>query len=382
MRIGLAADTYKPYISGVTNFTSLVKAELERQGHEVVVFTFGVPGEALGEDNVIYSPGFRLRMGYSFGLRYSKEARRRMMEMDLLHLQHPFVTGQLILGAVGERKPLIFTAHTRYDFFSVDYLPKVFAQFGQSLLRWYLPRFCRRMARVICNSPASVEGMQNCCVDVPFDLVPNGVDLKPFQNAIRNVYWRERMGNWPVQFLYTGRLAVEKSLPFLLDAFALLAKRNPSVGLALVGGGPMEQVLRERSKRLNLNERIIFLGSVAYERMPEIVASADIFVMPSVKDTHPLTVIEAMAAGLPAVVVQSPAYIGTIEHEKNGLVCLPSVEALAQGMEIMAEDGNLRYQLGMAARISALNYSIENSTRQILAIYSAVLDEWKRRPSQ
>jgi glycosyltransferase involved in cell wall biosynthesis len=142
----------------------------------------------------------------------------------------------------------------------------------------------------------------------------------------------------------------------------------------------LEQTLREQVKQLNLTDRITFLGAVAYERVPEIIASADIYVSPSVSECHPLTVIEAMAAGLPPVVVQSLAYLGTVEDGKNGLVCIPTVEGLAQGMDQLTNDPELREEFGAAARVSAGKYSIEHTADQVLEIYTEVLADWMRKP--
>jgi len=340
------------------------------------VFTFASPGRIHPEEGVLYSPGVSGRMGFSIGLRYSSEARVQIGSMDLIHIHHPFISGQLMLRAVGVKKPLIFTAHSRYDHLTREYMPKMFVPAGLSFLRWYMPRFCRRMARVVCNSPASIEGMKNCGVVGNFTVVPNGIPLAPFMRARRSDGVRKKMGEWPVQLLYTGRLAVEKGLPFLLQAFAQLAKSNPEAGLALVGGGPMEDMLRRLCVELGISDRVCFWGSVAYEDLPPILASADVYVMPSVMDTHPLTVIEAMASGLPCLVVRSAAYEGMVENEVNGWVSNHTVEGFARGMEILANDGSLRNRLGERARITAERYAIENTASRMVEIYSEVLADW------
>jgi 1,2-diacylglycerol 3-alpha-glucosyltransferase len=376
VRIGLAVDTYKPYVSGVTNYVSLLKSELEKRGHVPVVYAFGRPDDPLGEENVIVSPGFRLKMGYAFGWRYSKEARQSLLEMDVVHLHHPFITGQVILRMVKGRVPLFFTAHTRYDYFSQDYLPWLPTRISQSFLRSYMPVFCSKMARVICNSPASVEALRNCGVHGPLEVIPNGVDQLPFRTAVRNPALRAEMGGWPVQWITTGRLAKEKNLPFLLDAFAILIKHCPEVGLAIVGGGPEENDLRMRVSRLNLKDRVRFFGAVSYSRLPEFLATADFFVMVSLKDTHPLTVIEALAAGLPAVVVDSPAYAGTVIHGLNGLVTRPDPVSLADAMEFLTAQPNIGEEMARAAPKSVEEFTIQRVADRILHLYSSVIGEY------
>ena len=379
MQIGLAADTYKPYVSGVTNYLYLVKSELARTGHNPFLFAFGSKKIQPPEKNVVLSPGFKLLAGYSIGLGYSQAAQIQMADMDLIHIHHPFVTGHLVCSAFAGQKPLLFTAHSRYDHLIDDYLPGVLRWWGRKVARRRLVGFCQQMDRVICNSEASVAGLRNCGVDVEVEVVHNGIDTQRFRGARVSPDWREKMGGWPVQLLYTGRLAVEKDLPLLLNSFEIVAKEHPEVGLALAGGGPMEKEIRKKVLRSGLSERVRLLGSVAYESIPELTASADLFVMPSSKETHPLNVIEAMAAGLPTLVVQSQAYQETIEDGVHGLICAPTEDDFSRGMRLFINDENLRIRLGAAAKEKARQFSISETTRKLVAIYQEVLSCRERR---
>ena len=98
MRIGMLADVYKPHVSGITNYISLNKRYLELAGHQVYVFTFGDETYPDDEPNVIRSEGLPLRdTGYYLSLRYSPQARVLLGTMDLVHIQHPFLSGSLAL---------------------------------------------------------------------------------------------------------------------------------------------------------------------------------------------------------------------------------------------------------------------------------------------
>ena len=77
MRIGMMADTYKPYVSGVTNYIDLNKRYLEKSGHEVYVFTFSEPDHEDDDERVIRSPGLPLAdTGFFLSLKYSREAKK------------------------------------------------------------------------------------------------------------------------------------------------------------------------------------------------------------------------------------------------------------------------------------------------------------------
>jgi glycosyltransferase involved in cell wall biosynthesis len=96
MRIGMMVDVYKPYISGVTNYIVLNKRHLERAGHDVYVFTFGNIEYEDDEPRVIRSPGLPLAdTGFYLSLRYSREAKKLLQSMDVVHVHHPFLSGRL-----------------------------------------------------------------------------------------------------------------------------------------------------------------------------------------------------------------------------------------------------------------------------------------------
>ncbi len=377
MRIGFAADTYKPYISGVTNYISLHKAELERIGHEVTLFTFGSGKEVPDEPRVIYSPGFRLKMGYAFGMRYSREAREQLHEMDIVHLHHPFISGQLVLKECLPRGiPLVFTAHTRYDQFLHDYMPWIPNSLGMRLLSLYLPKFCRQMERVISNSPASEEGLRNCGVDRDLVFMPNGVDLAPFWGAPRNDDLRRQLvGESRMMFLFVGRLAVEKNLPLLFKAFEGICRRHPSASLVMVGTGPIEKQLRAQIARSDCGGRVIFTGLIPYDHLPAYFSAADAFVMPSIHDAHPLAILEAMASGLPLVVVGSPAYRETVVDGQNGIYCENGVASFEAGMERLLLDAPLRRKMGGQSRVLSGQFAVERTAARLVELYAEILAE-------
>ena len=101
--------------------------------------------------------------------------------------------------------------------------------------------------------------------------------------------------------LYIGRLAEEKNLAGLLEQFALAVGVMPALCLALVGKGPQEDELRRLATERQLDERVRFMGNVPFDEVGDWLAAADAFVTASTSEVHPLTVIEAMAAGKPKI---------------------------------------------------------------------------------
>ena len=383
MRIGMMADVYKPHVSGVTNYIALNKAYLEQLGHQVYIFTFSAGDYVDSESNVIRSPSLPLlATGYYFSLRYTKAARRLVQTMDVVHVHHPFLSGPLALLYCRQRGiPIIFTNHTRYDLYAQAYLPVMPDIVGNAALQSYLPSFCRACDLVISPSPGMREVLMQFGVDVPIEVVPNGVDLRLFDNPPDPVS-REELGFQPgdVVLLFVGRLGPEKNLDFLLRSFAGAVQAYDHLRLVLIGGGPAQEDLEDRVHRTGIQRAVKFLGSIAYDQMPRYMAMADAFVTASVTEVHPLTVIEAMAAGLPVVGINSPGVGDTVKDNETGYLVPEEDMAMFTAKIIrMAVDTTSRRRMGQQARLEAQNYSIERTSRLMLEQYQRVVQAASRR---
>ncbi len=125
MRIGMMVDSYKPYVSGITNYVDINKRQLELAGHDVFVFTFGSLEYQDDDPRVIYNRGVALSdSGFYLSTRYSSTARKLLQSMDLIHVHHPLLSGRLALRYCRPMQiPIVFTNHTRYDLYAQAYMP-------------------------------------------------------------------------------------------------------------------------------------------------------------------------------------------------------------------------------------------------------------------
>lgn len=383
MRIGMMADVYKPHVSGITNYIALNKRYLESHGHEVFVFTFGDPDYQDDESNIIRSPGLPLLdTGYYVSLRYGKEARNLVRTMDVVHVHHPFLSGSLALRYCRARGiPVIFTNHTRYDLYAQAYLPFLADMVGETALETYLPSFCRNCDLVIAPSQGMKEVLRKFGVDSYIDVVPNGVDLRPFQKNVDPID-RSELGFKPedVVLIYTGRLGPEKNLPFLLRSFAGTAKVYDHVRLLLVGDGKERDNLEDRVRHMNLSSRVFFAGMVPYNQLPRYLAAADAFVTASVTEVHPLSVIEAMAAGLPVLGINSPGVGDTVVSGETGyLIEDEDLAAFTASMVRLVTEHEKRCQMGENARKASQDYDITRTTEVIIDRYRQVIKNARGR---
>ncbi len=372
MKIAMLVDRYKPYISGITNYVALNKQALEKAGHEVYVFTFGDEDYQDLETHIIRSPGIPLvDTGYFISLAYPRRVRQLLYTMDVVHVHHPFLSGSLALRYCRPRRiPLIFTNHTRYDLYTQAYLPNLPESVGETAMRAFLPVFCRAVDLVIAPSAGMAEVLVRFGVDVTVKVIPNGVDLSPFQNSVEAKNRQDYgMSSGDVLLIYVGRLGPEKNLPFLLRCFAGTAQAFDHVHLMITGDGVERQNLEALAQDLKISPKVHFTGMVAYPELPAYLAMADAFVTASVTEVHPLSVIEAMAAGLPVLGIISPGVADTIEEGLTGYLATEDMASFTAKMVRMVTVGNERRAMGARARQSAEKYQIDRTNRLMLEQY-------------
>ena len=383
MKIGMMVDSYKPYVSGITNYVDLNKRYLEMAGHEVFVFTFGDLEYKNNEPRVIYSKGVPLSdSGFYLSLRYSPAAKKLLQTMDIVHVQHPFLSGRLALRYCRPSQiPVVFTNHTRYDLYAQAYLPMMPEEISQGLLQAYMPSFCEAMDLVIAPSAGMEKVLRQFNVAGEIAVVPNGVELKNFHQA--NPFPRAELGYTADDTLlvYAGRLAPEKNLPFLLKSFAGIAQALPNTHLLLLGSGIQlfEDEIRNLASELGLTQRVRFLGRIAYDQLPAYLAMCDIFVTASITEVHPLSVIEAMGAGLPIMGIHSVGVGDTVRDGISGLLSTFNLSAYTAKLTRLCLDQDLRAQISESAREASSAYAIERTTSLMLDHYEKLKREYKPR---
>jgi glycosyltransferase involved in cell wall biosynthesis len=374
----MMADTYKPYISGVTNCIALSQQTLCEWGHQAVVFTLGHTRYTDGEADVVRSPAIPLlNTGFSLGLSYSRPARDRLRTMEVIHVHHPFLSGRLALRYRGGRNiPLVFTNHTRYDLYAQAYLPFIPSAFSRFYLGRALARFCAECDLVIAPSAGLKKVLRSFDVQTDIEVIPNGVDLTLHQRAPGDRHRPEfGLSDSDTILIYLGRIGPEKNLHFLLRAFALARPRASNLKLLVVGGGPRLAQVKTEVRRLGLENVARVAGPVPYADVPDVLALADIFATASTTEVHPLSLIEALASGLPAIGVTSPGIEDTIVDGQNGFLCARDEGEFAERIVQLSENVELRRRMAAEARCSAEKYDVRRTVAATLRHYERLIEQ-------
>lgn len=224
---------------------------------------------------------------------------------------------------------------------------------GRAELRW-LRRWADRL--MILNQGMREEALREGFPAEQILWMPNPVDTDEFapantreRNELRA---RFRIPLAAPVVLYSGRLAPEKSLPSLVEAFALVIRKMPKAVLVLVGDGPVRATLVEQSEKLRLPAGSVrIVGSVKPEEVSSWLKIADTFALVSPSEGFSCALTEAMSAALPSVVSDIPANRQLIDDGKHGLLIpFGDVDAIADAILRLFADDALRRRMGESAR--------------------------------
>ena len=165
------------------------------------------------------------------------------------------------------------------------------------------------------------------------------------------------------RLIYIGRLAVEKGLPILFESIKMLREKGHVVSLMLVGDGPDRKYLEELGATLGIGAQLEFKGYASQDEIVQYLGESDIFVLPSYAEGVPVSIMEAMACGIPVVATFVGGVVELVENEISGLLVSPSdIEGLGNAIEKYLYDGNLRQSIIQKARekiVAEYNINVE-----------------------
>jgi glycosyltransferase involved in cell wall biosynthesis len=166
---------------------------------------------------------------------------------------------------------------------------------------------------------------------------------------------------------------LKKNIPFLLKAFALAAASVPSLDLVLIGDGPQRASLEALARSLRIAPRVTFLGERTHRELPALLADCDLFLTASSTEIHPLSLIEAMAAGLPAVAVAGEGISETVRDGAGGLLSADSPADLAEKIRRVCCDPTLGRTLAAGAVQAVRAFDIRRVTQQHLDQFASLV---------
>ncbi|MDD5264390.1 MAG: glycosyltransferase [Candidatus Bipolaricaulis sp.] len=371
MRIGLFTDAYLPEITGVTTAVSQLRAELERLGHETYVYAPRYDRPYEEEPRT-----FRFRAGGVFAYKtarmavpYSHEASKSFGALDVVHSHTPFSLAYAAFAAAyRHRLPHVQTYHTYLSQYR-HYIPRPIRPSVRAAER-YSAALCNRCSVITVPTRSIHDELVRFGVRRPIRILPFGPDMNVYA---RPAVWEPRAAmripNGAPLLLYAGRMAEEKNLRFVLEAFAKVHQAAENAVMAWAGDGPLRAWLEEEGDRLGLHDALRFPGFLDRQRLTDLYKETDLFLFASKTETQGLVLAEAMAGGAPVVAVRAMGVRDVVADGVSGLLVSESADEFAESVVGTLADPALRARLSEGARRAAEEMSLQNCARRFAEIY-------------
>jgi glycosyltransferase involved in cell wall biosynthesis len=307
------------------------------RGHHVTLLTYGpddLPKEWLaktpGIPHAIIIPPPTLP-GKLLGSQAKRVADEALQNADVLHLHGPWVDGNRQIANLARRRKLPYLVSTHGMLGDWGMLRR------STKKKLYLSLFGRRVldhaAAIHCTAEAEWREASKWFNNRHKAILPYLVDLKAFENlpgpeSGLSLLPANRRGE--PRILYLGRLHEQKGVDLLIEAAALLAKMDTPFILMLAGNGEAqyERYLHNLTAKLNLQDRLFFLGLITGQQKISLYQCADLFVSPTRFENFGLVLIEALACGTPVVTTKGTNIWDEVQNA-DGIIADSTPQALA-----------------------------------------------------
>lgn len=306
-----------------------------------------------------------------------------------ISLNHNFDLIQCWLGFPGSEIPALYYKHKKD-------VPFVLSIRGAPKVDWGSKK--RQLAMKLYVETIYKQAMKECDVihipskglieDYPFlksndykiHVIPNGVDYAFYSKDNHEVLttpYLDDFNRFDKNLLFVGSLVGGKGIKTLIKAFETVLEDDPSIGLIIVGKGPLESYIKERAKQGGYSKNILMTGFISnQDELANIYSYADLFVFPSLSETFGRVVLESMAAGTPCLVSDIGVLMDVIDNGSLGLYAkVNDPESFSnQISEFFEMNDNERRRLEKKGIENAKKHSWRNVARQIEEIYEGLLE--------
>lgn len=382
MKIALFTNNYLPNTGGAAIAVESYRESLEKLGHDVFVFAPKYPpwfpkykddiGKKVWRFPSLYFRSITIQP-IPIHFTFLVEKFFKKQNFDIIHSHHPFVIGKTALKLAKKYNiPIVFTHHTQYHKY-VHYIPIIPQNITAKIAIKESVKYCNQVNLVIAPTQEIKEMIINFGVKTRIEVIPTGIDFSLWEKEIS----KEFLENFPWKnkkvLLYTGRLAKEKNIEFIIYSLEKLLKRRDDVILLIVGEGDERKNLENLVKNLRLNEKIIFMGWYPREELINFYKIAEIFVFASTTETQGLVTLEAMAGECAVVAIKAPGSISLVEDGKEGFLVKEDYDEFSNKVETLLNNPGLLKFMQKNAKIKAKNFSIDSSAKKLEELYREIL---------
>lgn len=377
MRVAILTQYYPPEIGAPQNRLSDLAKRFVAQGHEVIVLT-AMPNYPTGRTYPGYGGFYRKET--LDGVTVQRTAiypTKRIELLPRLLNYFSFVISSFLVGSVTlpridylvtESPPLFLgisgymlskLKRARFIFNVSDLWPESAVRMGLAReglflrMAWRLERFCYEHAWVVSGQSREIlANIQFRFPNVPLHYLSNGVDTDVFRPDLKSKKLHDELAGTGCLALYAGLHGAAQGLSQLLDA-AQRVRDLKELRIVLVGDGPEKEALQRRAHAMGL-DNVRFIPPFPHQRMPELIASADIALVllkSPLPGAVPSKIYEAMGSGVPVILAADGEAAVLVSESRSGVVVRPGDSAgIASALRMLAENKLQRGEMGGRGR--------------------------------
>ena len=379
MKILQVIPYFTPKRGGDVNVVYNLSKHLAERGHKVTIFTTDFEFDT----GYIQSlDGFRVVPFHciaNIGMmlispKIKKQLKKEIMDFDVIHM-HDFRSYQNIIAHHYAKKynvPYVIQAHgSVLPFFQKQRLKKIFDLF-------FGYRILRDASKMIASTKTEVEQYKKMGVDEDkIEIVPNGIDLSEYENLPEKREFRRKYSirEDEKMILYLGRIHKIKGIDLLVETFADMVKELDSLKLVIVGPDDgFLSTLKRQIENLKISDKILFTGLIPEKDKLGAYVDADVYVLPSVYETFPVTVLEACACGTPIIVTDRCGIANIVNDNNVGHVVEYNKDQLQDAIFKILTNVELRRYFGESGKMLVREkYSWDIVVEQLEKIYGDII---------
>jgi glycosyltransferase involved in cell wall biosynthesis len=312
--------------------------------------------EKLASENGINLIFLNKKLGFDLGIIFALYKLIKIQKPDLIHTHSyvfPYVFPALVMNKVKAR------VHTVHNIASKEFS--------------YAIRKVIQIAYMFFNvTPVAISDHVKKSIEIEYNIksgiipcIYNGIDTNRFTRT-------QKKSSGIVTFIHVGRFSKQKNHNLLVEAFAEALKKNNNIVLKLIGDGELKQDITSKVDDLGIKDKIVFKGIT--KDVNSELNSSDVFILSSDWEGLPLSVLEAMACGLPIISTKAGGTPDIVKNLDNGiLVDIGDKEGIENAILTLAGNKKLREDMGMKSFIYSKNYDIRATCSNYVSLYKKLL---------
>jgi phosphatidylinositol alpha 1,6-mannosyltransferase len=377
LRVALFSGNYNYVRDGANQALNRLVGYLLRQGVQVRVYSPTVDEPAFPPTGDLVSipaiavPG---RPEYRLPISLPASVRRDLKQFNpnVVHVSSPDIVGhRAVTWARRNQIAVVASVHTRFD----TYLAYYHLQALEPLARGIMRRFYHRCEVVMAPAESTALILRAQRMNRDITIWTRGVDRDQFNPERRDMKWRRSLGiaDDEMVILFLGRIVMEKGLDVFADAIHALAERGVKYRVLILGEGPARPWFEQQLPDA------IFTGEITGADLARGVASADVFLHPSITEAFGNVTLEAMACGLPVIAAEATGSTNIVRNGISGLlVDGTESDEFADALEAYGRDPELRSCHGEAGLAVAKTMDWDTINSAVVRAYKHAIVKRQR----